>query len=357
MDIQTQQLSRIAAPLLAWYDANRRDLPWRHAPSPYRVWVSEIMLQQTRVEAVRPYFASFMDAFPTVEALANAPEEQLLRLWQGLGYYSRARNLQRAAQTVCRDYGGALPEDYDALRTLPGIGDYTAGAILSIACAQRVPAVDGNVLRIAARLLDDGQNVLSAGVRTQYRAWLAEALPPSRCGDYNQALMDLGATVCLPKGAAKCDACPLSPLCAAQKAGTQALRPLREKKKDKRVEQLTVFVLCRPDGTAALRQRPDKGLLASLWEYPHVDGTLDEAQAAQVLADWGLTPHRWYQKLTARHEFTHIRWEMTGYVLEVAGTGALAWYTPRQRQSRAIPSAFKKFTESLGEIDNGTAVF
>lgn len=347
-------LQKLPAPLLAWYDANRRVLPWREEVSPYRTWVSEIMLQQTRVQAVLPYFQRFMDAAPDVAALAAMPEQQLMRLWQGLGYYSRARNLKRAAQTVVQDFGGEFPDSYDDLRRLAGIGDYTAGAILSIAFGQAVPAVDGNVLRVAARLTGDSRNVLDPKVRAAFRQAMADTMPQDRPGDFNQALMDLGAAVCLPNGKPLCDRCPAAGFCTAKRDGKQALLPVREKKKEKREVRLTLFIMKKEDGTAALRQRPDTGLLAGLWEFPHVEGELDEAAAAAQLAEWHVTPLRWEQILHAKHEFTHLRWRMTGYLLTAAGEGEpdWLWADAAARQQRAIPSAFQVFTAAL---DGSTA--
>ena len=344
-------LQKLPAPLLAWYDANRRVLPWREEVSPYRTWVSEIMLQQTRVQAVLPYFQRFMDAAPDVAALAAMPEQQLMRLWQGLGYYSRARNLKRAAQTVVQDFGGEFPDSYDDLRRLAGIGDYTAGAILSIAFGQAVPAVDGNVLRVAARLTGDSRNVLDSKVRAAFRQAMADTMPHDRTGDFNQALMDLGAAVCLPNGKPLCDRCPAAGFCTAKRDGKQALLPVREKKKEKREVRLTLFIMKKEDGTAALRQRPDTGLLAGLWEYPHVPGALTEAEAARQLQMWGVNPTKWTKKLSARHIFTHVRWEMMGYVVEVDGLGPgdWLWAEAQQRERLAIPSAFEKFTAELKE--------
>ena len=347
--MELTNLQKLPAPLLAWYDENRRVLPWREQVSPYRTWVSEIMLQQTRVQAVLPYFQRFMEAAPDVAALAALPEQQLMRLWQGLGYYSRARNLKKAAQTIMEDCGGVFPDSYDGLRRLAGIGDYTAGAILSIAFGQAVPAVDGNVLRVAARLTGDSGNVLDPKVRAAFRQAMADTMPHDRPGDFNQALMDLGAAVCLPGGKPLCDRCPAAVFCAARQQGLQDSLPVREKKKEKREVHLTVFVLEREDGTAALRQRPDTGLLAGLWEYPHAEGELDETAAAAQLASWGVTALRWDRTLRAKHEFTHLRWRMTGYVLTVAGSGQpdWLWADASQRRQRAIPSAFQAFTAAL----------
>jgi len=283
-----------------------------------------------------------------VEALAAADTEQLMKLWEGLGYYSRARNLQKAAKIVTQRYGGRFPDTYEELIALPGIGDYTAGAILSIAFGRRIPAVDGNVLRLAARITGSRLDVLDAKNKKLFRRWMAEAMSDERPGAYNQALMDLGATVCLPNGEPLCDSCPARSFCAARREGCQMQLPVRTKKKEKREDHLTVFVLLRGDETA-LRQRPDEGLLAGLWEYPHVPGTLDEAQAVHQLAEWGITPRRWIEKLTAHHDFTHIRWEMTGYVLEVQGDGPSHWlWADREERRRlAVPSAFMRFTREI----------
>lgn len=343
---QQQRLNSLSAPLLAWYDIHRRRLPWRDEVSAYRTWVSEIMLQQTRVAAVIPYFQRFMAAFPTVEALAEANPEQLMKLWEGLGYYSRARNLQKAAKIIAEK--GAFPQTYEEVIALPGIGDYTAGAILSIAFGQCVPAVDGNVLRVAGRITGSEENILDAAVHRRFRAMMAETTPANRPGEFNQALMDLGATVCLPKGEPLCAECPARSFCAAAAQGRQKELPVRISKTKRRTEEKTVFLLLR-GGDAALRQRPAAGLLAGLWEYPHTEGTLDESGAAQQLARWGLTPIKWVKSLHATHIFTHIRWEMTGYVVEVRGEGPFDWLWAgeEERSRRAVPSAFEKFTREL----------
>ena len=292
MDAIQEKLNRLPGALLPWYRENRRVLPWREQVSAYRTWVSEIMLQQTRVAAVIPYFQRFMAAYPSVEALAACDEGQLMKLWEGLGYYSRARNLRRAAQIVAEQYGGAFPRTYEELTALPGIGDYTAGAILSIAFGVPVPAVDGNVLRVAARVGGCRLDILDQKNRRQFRRWMEAAMPREAPGAFNQALMDLGAGVCLPNSAPLCDSCPAAAFCAAREQGCQRELPVRAPKKEKRREEKTVFLLLGPEGVA-LRQRPDTGLLAGLWEYPHVPGRLTEEQAAQQLRTWGLTAHRW----------------------------------------------------------------
>lgn len=346
MNNALRQLKNLPGVLLPWYDTHRRDLPWRDEVSPYRTWVSEIMLQQTRVASVIPYFQRFMTAFPTVDALAQADTAQLMKLWEGLGYYSRARNLQRAAQIVAQQ--GRFPDTYEEVMALPGIGDYTAGAILSIAFGQAVPAVDGNVLRVMSRITGSEDNILDARTRSRFRALMVEVMPHDRPGEFNQALMDLGAAVCLPNGEPLCGACPAREFCTAYAQNRQKELPVRISKTKRRTEEKTVFLLLRED-EAALRQRPESGLLAGLWEYPHVDGTLDEAAAAAQLAAWGVMPHRWVKRLQFHHIFTHIRWEMTGYVVEVNGPGChdWVWCDENQRAQRAIPSAFEVLTREL----------
>ena len=342
------------AALLAWYRENARDLPWRHTREPYPIWVSEIMLQQTRVSAVIGYYTRFLEAFPTVNALADASEEELLSLWQGLGYYSRARNLRTAARAIAER--GGFPDTYEGLLALPGIGAYTAGAIASAAFGRRTPAVDGNVLRVMSRLTDNHGDVLSPKVRRGIEAEVREGFPESEedARIFNQALMELGATVCVPNGAPRCGECPASAYCLGRERGTAAALPVRAPKKERRVEDRTVFVLLRGDKTA-LRKRPGRGLLAGLWEFPNVEGTLSEAEAAEAVKSWGLSVSDWRGKLNATHIFSHIEWRMTGYVLSVTGADAqnFAWASGRELQTYAIPSAFARFraaaSEAVGE--------
>ena len=332
-------LRKAVPPLLRWYEENGRLLPWREQVTPYRTWVSEIMLQQTRVAAVIPYFERFMTALPTVRDLASVPDETLMKLWEGLGYYSRARHLKEAAGILVRDYGGALPDTYEALRALPGIGDYTAGAVLSIAFHKSVPAVDGNVLRIAARLTCLPDNVLSGAVKARVRDALVCALPED-AGAFNQAMMDLGATVCLPKKPL-CSLCPLAELCEARKRGAVEDFPVREAKNTRRLEKKTVFIL-ENDGKVALTRRADTGLLAGLWEFPNCEGHLTEQEAAAYLAKRGVTVRDWKRGLTARHVFTHVEWQMQGYELAVTGEG-FPFADAQAFRARAVPGAFRKF--------------
>ena len=337
-------LPPIAAPLLKWYDTNKRDLPWRQNTEAYRVWVSEIMLQQTRVAAVIPYFERWMHSLPDVAALAAVDDELLMKLWQGLGYYSRARNLKKAAQVIVNEHGGEFPSTYNELLKLPGIGEYTAGAIASIAFGERVSAVDGNVLRIAARLCDFHGDILDTRVKKSMREALDLAVPEARGGDFNQALMDLGATVCLPNGKPLCDGCPLAALCKARELGKQESLPVRAKKSPRRIEELTVYLMIK-DGAVALRKRDDTGLLAGLWEFPHMPGTATEETAPDTLSAWGLTALDWKKKISAKHIFTHVEWHMTGYLVTVKGEGLsdFVWADREKLASLAVPGAFKKY--------------
>lgn len=336
--------------LLDWYRRNARDLPWRRTRDPYRIWVSEIMLQQTRVAAVIGYYHRFLDAFPTVEALADASEEELLSLWQGLGYYSRARNLRRAALEIKKR--GAFPQSYDELRTLPGIGPYTAGAIASAAFGERVPAVDGNVLRVMSRLTDNHGDVLTPSVRREIESEVASRFPdtPDEARIFNQALMELGATVCVPNGPPKCGECPVAGYCLSRERGTSEALPVRGAKKPRSVEKRTVLVLCAGNRTA-LRKRPGRGLLAGLWEFPNADGVLTESEITDLLSTWGLSVSDWRRKLSAKHIFTHIEWRMTGYVVSVSGADnqQFVWADAEQLRAYAVPSAFARFREAASE--------
>ena len=337
-------LAQLPPPLLVWYRTNARDLPWRRTRDPYRIWVSEIMLQQTRVAAVLGYYARFLDAFPTVEALASAPEELLLKLWEGLGYYSRARNLQKAARLVAEQ--GCFPNSYDGLRALPGVGDYTAAAIASAAFARPCAAVDGNVLRVAARLTDCHDDVASPqtkkNIRGQVQAVFPESEPDIRI--FNQSLMELGATVCVPNGPPKCLFCPVRELCLGLSRGTAEFLPVKAPTKARRAEEKTVFLLLR-EGRIALRKRPETGLLAGLWEFPNVEGTLDEAAAGDVVRAWDLEPRAWKNRLTAKHIFSHVEWRMTGYTLEVSGKGPPGFVWTETLEHHAVPSAFVRYRE------------
>ena len=337
----------IGSRLLPWYDANARDLPWRRDVTPYRVWVSEIMLQQTRIEAARGYFERFMAALPDVAALSNAPEEQVLKLWEGLGYYSRARNLHRAAKRICSEYGGELPADPGELRKLPGVGDYTAGAIASIAFGLPEPAVDGNVLRICARLTCCPDSIGDEKVKRRFREELRAVYPNRRCGDFTSAVMELGEVVCTP-GTPECLTCPISPLCKAYETGTQTDYPIMPEKKQRRVQPKTVLLL-EHEGRVALHKRPDRGLLAGLWEFPNTDGHLTPEEAIERAAAWGCGPQSVEACGGAVHVFTHIEWHMTGYRIACAAAPDRFCWTDAddRREDYAVPTAFRYYKNLL----------
>lgn len=350
MEEHWENLNALTAPLLLWYDAHKRTMPWRTVVTPYRTWVSEIMLQQTRVSAVIPYFERFMSELPTVSALAGVSEERLLKLWEGLGYYSRARNLQKAATIIVSEYGGKLPETAAELKKLPGIGDYTAAAIASINYGEPAAAVDGNLLRVAARVSGCGEDIMDAKVRRRFAEKLNEAIDPERPGECNQAMMDLGATVCLPNGMPLCKKCPAQGICEAYRRGLTQVLPVRAEKKPRRAEERTVFLLLR-GGRIAVRTRGEAGLLAHLTEYPNTEGNLDEAGAAIALARWGLSVRRLESVGTAKHIFTHIEWQMKGYAAEVTGECPdFRWVDRAEFDTLAIPTAFKKFTAKAKEL-------
>ena len=342
--------------LLKWYDTNKRILPWRQIPTPYRVWVSEIMLQQTRVEAVKPYFERFIKALPDVAALAEAKEELLLKLWEGLGYYNRVRNLQKAAIQIVQEYGGRMPGSYEELLKLPGIGSYTAGAVASIAFGEPVPAVDGNVLRVIARYRQDERQVDDGKVKEAVEQDLRQVIPVLRPGDFNQALMEIGACVCLPGGAPLCGKCPLAQACMAHEAGTELDYPKKQPKKPRKIEDKTVLVVM-DDNKAAVRKRGAKGLLAGMYEFPSIEGFCTAEEVAGYLSDQGLRILRIQPLEEARHVFTHKEWHMRGYLVRVdelepgprkGEMGDWLYIEPQEaRDKYPIPSAFGAYLKYL----------
>lgn len=355
VELQTKDglLNRIASPLLAWYDENRRILPWREKPEPYRVWVSEIMLQQTRVEAVKPYFARFMEHLPDVESLAAVEEDELLKLWEGLGYYSRARNLKAAAQQIVEQHGGKMPSEYHDLIKLKGIGSYTAGAISSIAFGHPVPAVDGNVFRVIMRLLADDSDISEASVRKRVEEDLKPVMPKDRPGDFNQALMELGATVCLPNGAPKCAECPWKTFCRAGIEESWQQYPKKAVKKPRTVEYRTILVI-RDGHRAVIRRRPNKGLLAGMYEFPSLLGKASLDEVKDWLSAQGVCAVRIEKLPESKHIFTHKEWHMTGYMVLVDGLepmhkdpSLMFVETQETEEKYPIPSAFSAYTGYL----------
>lgn len=357
MAIRDFEIDILTKPLLEWYEKNKRELPWRSEPSPYRVWVSEIMLQQTRVEAVKPFFERFTKKLPDVKSLAECDEDELLKLWEGLGYYNRVRNMQKAAKQIMEEYGGKLPADYEELLKLKGIGSYTAGAIASIAFSIPVPAVDGNVLRILTRVALDDTDIMKASFRKEIEVQLHNYMQGDKfdsqfSGAYNQALMELGATVCVPNGVPYCDKCPWQELCQAKRENRIMEFPVKTKAKARRIEKRTVFVI-RDGERVAIRKRPAKGLLAGLYELPNVEGELSQEEALEQVKQAGLAPLRIQKLEDAKHIFSHVEWQMTGYAilveeLEEAENNMLfveAWDSEKRY---AIPAAFAAYAGYMG---------
>ena len=351
------------APLTAWFSANKRDLPWRENPTPYRVWVSEIMLQQTRVEAAREYYLRFLSALPAVEDLAACDEETLMKLWEGLGYYSRARNLHKTAKIVCEEYGGKFPSDEKSLRALPGIGDYTVGAIRSIAFGLPAPAVDGNVLRVCARLSADGTEISDENFKARLKALLAPAYPktPQGCSDFTQALMELGALVCTPRSPA-CGECPLSAMCIAHACGAEAEYPVLPEKKPKREENIYAFVISTERGIA-FRKR-NTGVLRGLNEFPSktvdfgddsgADGGTDEnARALRILKEQGVSGAKILKKHRYTHIFTHVKWNVTAFTVTAESAPFEAASAEKLRETVAFPTAFRRCLDYLGDFERG----
>ncbi len=339
----------LPARLLPWFLENARDLPWRQDKNPYHVWLSEIMLQQTRVEAVRGYFLRFTKAFPTISALAMADEDAVLKLWEGLGYYSRARNLHKAAKVIMTQHGGEFPTSYEAILALPGVGEYTAGAISSICFELPHPAVDGNVLRVAARLTNDSTPIDMPSVKKEVAASLSRIYPKGACGDFTQSLMELGAIVCIPK-APRCALCPLSDLCLSRKEGTAAQLPKRTPRRARTLSEKTVFLFMK-DGKIAVRKREDRGLLKGLWELPNIEGKCTPDEAVRAAEKFGVSPMAPERALSRVHIFTHAEWHMICYYIPVKNTPDIfVWADTEKRKSEiALPTAFRIFLEEDNE--------
>ena len=345
---KSENLAQLAEALLPWYEKNKRDLPWRKDKEPYHVWLSEIMLQQTRVEAVKGYYAHFLEALPAVEDLAACNDDVLHKLWEGLGYYSRVRNLKKAAKLVVDRNG--FPETYGEVLALPGIGEYTAGAICSICFDLPTPAVDGNVLRVVSRICNDDTPIDLPARKKEVQEALREVYP-RRAGDFTQALMELGATVCGPNRKPDCENCPCRAFCQGYEAGTAEALPVKTPKKNRREEMRTVFILsC--EGRYALCRRPNKGLLAGLWQFPDVSGKLDPEQALIAVEEMGLKPREIYRQVERKHIFTHITWHMTGVYVEVAEPeGGFSWFTEAEIENQAaLPTAYRQFWEERAYV-------
>ena len=345
----TERLEAARGPLLSWYQGNKRDLPWRENRDAYRIWISEIMLQQTRVEAVKPYFARFMEHFPTVQALAECEEEELFKCWEGLGYYSRARNLKKAAEIIVAEYGGKLPADHKALLALPGIGSYTAGAIGSIAFGLPVPAVDGNVMRVLSRVDGSYEDILKQAVKKKTEAAVEEVLKTLKKdgpGDFNQALIETGAIVCVPNGAPLCELpCPFYTVCKARKKDLTSEIPVKTPKKKRKIEEKTVLLVEYGD-KIAIRKRDDTGLLASLYEFPNLEGKLSEKEVLERLGD-GTAVEKALP--AAKHIFSHVEWHMSGYLIKTEKEIPGMLFADREelKEKYPIPNAFAAYRKLL----------
>lgn len=336
--------------LLAWYDAHAAQLPWRESADPYRVWLSEIMLQQTQVETVMPYYMRFLVNYPDIFALAAAPLDDILKLWEGLGYYSRARNLHQTAIRIATDYGGKFPETVEGLLQLSGVGRYTAGAIASIAFGQAAPLLDGNVIRVFARLTDLADDVTQNTVQAKLWQLADEWLPLERVGDYNQALMELGRTVCKPRQPL-CGECPIQAYCAAFANGTQAERPVKKKKAQTPHYDVAAGIIANDKGQLLIAQRPLEGLLGGLWEFPggkqEIGETLPECLRRELREELAIEVEVGELFVKVRHAFTHFKITLHAFECRYVGgepqtLGVLAW-------AWVVPEALDRY--SFGKAD------
>ncbi len=347
-------LEEIVEPLLSWYQINKRELPWRADPSPYHIWVSEIMLQQTRVEAVKGYYARFLEVLPGIKDLAKCPQEKLLKLWEGLGYYNRVKNMQKAAQEIVEKYGGEIPEDYEKILELPGIGSYTAGAIASIAYKIPKPAVDGNVLRVIARITEEPEDILKQRTRKKIENMLEQIMPVRCPGEFNQSLMELGATVCVPNGPARCHVCPVREFCLAKAHEKVVEYPRKAPKKARRIEEKTVLIL-QNGQEYAIHKRPAGGLLGGLYELPNLEGYRSREEILSHVESLGLIPLHISGAGEAKHIFSHVEWRMKGYFIKVASTeekkiGELIFADKKESHGKyPIPSAFSAYRKYIEE--------
>ena len=344
----SKHLQNITKPLLKWFHDNKRDLPWRKDQTPYHVWISEIMLQQTRIEAVKSHYIDFIHELPDIKSLSLVPEDQLLKLWEGLGYYSRARNLKKSAEMIMQEYNGEFPSSYEQLRKLPGIGEYTAGAIASICFHEKVTAIDGNVLRIIARVTGSKKNVLLPEMKRDVDKMLTLILPDEP-GIFNEALMELGETICLPNGTPKCTICPLQEECIAYRDHLTSEIPVRIKKVKRRKEERTVLLLLTPDNKIAIEKRPEKGLLSGMYQFPNFDGFGSDAAIKTWLQQYGLNVTGISFLKDSKHVFTHIDWYMKGYLVTISeACDHFLWVSQEELFNQyALPTAFQTFLKLM----------
>lgn len=336
-------MKRVVKPLLDWYQENKRALPWREDNNPYHIWISEVMLQQTRIEAVIPYYKRFMKELPTILDLAQVEEDRLLKLWEGLGYYNRARNLKKAACEIVSKYHGIFPNDYEKICALPGIGEYTASAIASICFSLKEVTVDGNVLRVYMRLKNSNENIDLLSVRKKVRKNLMEIIPEA-AGNFNQALMELGEVICLANGIPKCTICPLQEFCQARKKHTYLSIPVRKQKIQKKSQKYTVLLFICKD-KIALHKRGEEGLLKNLWEFPNITGKYTKEEIIQYLKDCAIKIESITQSVSYTHIFTHVKWQMESYMIKTKEESKeYIWKSLKEiKEECAIPSAFCPF--------------
>ncbi|MCG3086926.1 A/G-specific adenine glycosylase [Sporosarcina cyprini] len=325
--------------LVSWYYREKRDLPWRKTTDPYLIWVSEVMLQQTRVETVIPYYERFTAKFPTMQALANAKEEELLKMWEGLGYYSRARNLQQGVKEVVESYGGSVPTTRKEISSLRGVGPYTAGAILSIAFGIPEHAVDGNVMRVLSRILLIEEDIALPRTRKTFEQAVMDLIYREDPSAFNQALMELGATICIPRP--KCLLCPVREYCAAFEEGRQDELPVKTKKTKMKIVPLAVFAISDGNGKWFMQQRPEKGLLANMWEFPTVELLQEENTALAIKDQYGLQLDEVSAIFDFNHVFSHLTWEVKGYVAVTSDAGSISekarWFTAEEIEALPKP--------------------
>jgi A/G-specific adenine glycosylase len=343
--------------LLEWYSAHRRKLSWRDSIDPYRVWVSEIMLQQTRVEQMRAYFERFLAAFPTVEALAAASEEQVLKVWEGLGYYARARHLHRAARLIVEQHCGRIPDTYEGLRALPGVGEYTAAAVSSIAFDRDHPVLDGNASRVLCRVLRVEEEPRQSAVRARLIAAGEKLLPPGRAGDFNQALMELGARVCTPHRP-RCQTCPVNRLCRAfAELDDPAVLPVKPPRKKKPHYQVTAGLIWK-EGRLLIARRPSEGMLGGLWEFPggkqEPGETLQECLRREILEELGVQIEVSERLTSVEHAYTHFRITLHAFQARLVrgrpraiGCADWRWAEPAALDEYAMPRADRKIAQYL----------
>lgn len=345
---ETKRLEKMTKPIIQWYQQNKRELPWRKEKNPYHIWLSEIMLQQTRIEAVKQYYERFLKQLPTICDLANVEEQTLLKLWEGLGYYNRARNLKKAAQIIEENYHGEMPKSYQELIVLPGIGEYTAGAISSIAYDEQVPAVDGNVLRVVSRIVGSKKDVLEPKTKKEFTEKLKKIMP-KQAGDFNEGLMELGELICIPNGEPLCSKCPLQKICIANSKNLTNEIPVRNLKIKRKKERVTVFLL-EKEGKIAIRQRKQTGLLANMYEFPNLNQKITKKQVEEVLKDWKLIAKNEAEKIgTHHHVFSHIEWDMVGYKIEVIKENQEFQWIKKEEilKQYPIPGAFVPFRNKM----------